>query len=151
MFWIATHGFVSQLNALFHCTTSTIVSQNDLGFISSRVETVQILVSYGWVALLRLKAYAIMYSIENFLFIRLARNVSLFAIMLYQRILVDTKKRISEHWRYKKGILKKCPYKYIMHKPEKKISGWHSQMIIQIMSALFIDSRYQLTKCREIN
>ena len=68
MFYEATYGFISQLIAAFHCTISIIVSQNTLSFISSLVEALEVPLSYHRVAVLRLAAYAIMYTIENFLF-----------------------------------------------------------------------------------
>jgi hypothetical protein len=46
--------------------------------------------SYHMVALLHLKAYGIMYTIDNFLFICLAMNVLVFAVIFNLRTLTDT-------------------------------------------------------------
>ena len=82
MFYEVTHGLVSPLIDPFHCTISMIVSQNSLSFISSRLEAVAFSLRYHRVAVLRLKACAIIYTVENFLFIRLARNVPVLAVIL---------------------------------------------------------------------
>jgi hypothetical protein len=157
MFYEAAHGFVSRLIAPFHCAISMIVSQNSLSFISSCVEAVEVPLSYHRVAVLRLKTDAIMYTIQNFLFIRLAMNVPVFAVILNLRTLIDTTvhqnavELISENRRHKQEILKKCLCKYIMHKSGENIRRWQNQVIIQIMSSLFIKSRHCLAESREIN
>ena len=68
--------------SLFHFAVLMVVSNNRVSFISSLAEAVKVPRGYHKITALRLKAYAIMYTIENFLFIRLTRNVSLLAIKI---------------------------------------------------------------------
>jgi hypothetical protein len=82
--------------------------------------------SYHMVAVLHLKAYGIMYTIDNFLFICLAMNVLVFAVKFNLTTLTDstvqqnTVELISENWRHTKEILNQCPYKYNAQVKEKQ-------------------------------
>jgi hypothetical protein len=67
---------------LFHCRMPTIVSQNSKTFRCFRVEAAVVPLIIKRIAVLRLNAHAIIHTLENFLFIRLATNISVFTVYL---------------------------------------------------------------------
>jgi hypothetical protein len=81
-FYKATHSFISQLTVPFHCKMPTIVSQNSKTFRCFRVEGAVVPLIIKRIAVLRLNTHAIMYTLENFLFIRLATNISVLIVYL---------------------------------------------------------------------